>query len=277
MSKELRKGENVAEARIRWRQEAKRKELREMERQRLAVRKERRRLKDLESGRKTLKKKVEEVILQKPAIPLPVVTPPPMEYFLSNKKLSVLICSITTRTRLLQNLMRILKEQATDDVEILVELDNGKMSIGAKRNKLLKKAIGDYIAFVDDDDKVSEDYTPKILEALSNNPDCCGVEGEITHTKRVRIKLSSRPNCYRRSQRCVQKFIHSIQYHDWFEKSGVYYRCPNHLNPVKREIALKVMFPDASRGEDKHYSFRLYPLLKTEEYIHGVIYFYRAS
>jgi hypothetical protein len=57
----------------------------------------------------------------------------------------------------------------------------------------------------------------------------------------------------------------------------VYYRCPNHLNPIKREIALQVMFPELSRGEDRDFSMRVKRLLKKEEYIDGIIYFYKAS
>ena len=195
------------------------------------------------------------------------------------KKLSILICSITERESLLKNLLADLERQRTDDVEILVEIDNKVITTGAKRNVLLRRAIGDYIAFVDDDDKISEDYVPKILEAIKTHPDCCGIEGEITHIVKVRMRrLSSRfSGHYKHAQRRVQKFIHSIRYNRWFESNDVYYRCPNHLNPVKREIALKVMFPDLNKEEDKDYSFRLYPLLKTEQYIDGIIYFYRAG
>jgi len=41
------------------------------------------------------------------------------------------------------------------------------MTIGAKRNQLLHRAKGDYVAFVDDDDLVSSDYVNKVLSAVS--------------------------------------------------------------------------------------------------------------
>ncbi len=192
-------------------------------------------------------------------------------------KLSILICSIKGRELSLRRLLDILEEQKTDEVEILVIVDSKKMTIGGKRNMLLKKAKGDYVAFVDDDDIVSEDYIPKILKAIESEPDCCGIEGMITLRLRVRNKDRTSRKKWIRGEKIQRKFIHSTKYKEWFEKDNIYYRCPNHLSPVKRELALQVGFPNINSGEDKSYSLELLPLLKTEVYIIGPIYFYLAS
>lgn len=176
------------------------------------------------------------------------------------KTLSILICTLYSRKLKLQRLLRILRPQKVPGVEILIEIDNGGMSIGAKRNILLKDAQGDYICFVDDDDEVSEDYVFKIMKAIQTEADCCNLVGEI----------------YQKRKNRTRTFKHSIEYHKWFEKDGVYYRCPNHLNAVKRELAQKVRFKDISMGEDQDYSMRLLPLLETEAQIDGVLYFYKA-
>lgn len=175
--------------------------------------------------------------------------------------LSILICSLTSRHKTLNELVVELKRQKTDRVEILAEIDGGQITTGAKRNLLLERAQGDYIAFVDDDDMVSEDYVEKILKAIETRPDCCGIEGIITFEKRQESRL----------------FIHSLQHKEWFEMDKVYYRCPNHLSPVKRELALQTGFPDKTIGEDRDYSLRLLSLLKTEVYIDGPIYFYKTG
>ncbi len=175
---------------------------------------------------------------------------------LGEYRLSILICSIKGREKKLNRLLEDLKIQQTEDVEILVEIDNKRMTIGAKRNKLLKKAKGDYIAFIDDDDMVSVNYVVKILEALKTNPDCCSLEG-----------LLIRPGH-------KYKFLHSIQYKEWFSKNDIYYRCPNHLNSVRRDIVLQIGFPKINNGEDKDYSLRLQKLLKTESKIKGILYYY---
>jgi len=164
-----------------------------------------------------------------------------------SKKLSILTVTLKQRMPVFENLARVLKTQANSSVEMLAVCDSGEKTIGAKRNELLEAAKGDYVVFVDDDDMVSPFYVFGILEAIKQNPDCCGIEGIIT-IRNVGPK----------------KFIHSIQYQDWFEKDDIYYRCPNHLNPIKREIALDTKFPDQSWQEDKVFSEALKGKLKTD-------------
>jgi len=171
-------------------------------------------------------------------------------------KLSILICSLKKRHKALSKLLDNLQEQCTEEIEILVDTDQGQITTGAKRNKLLQNAVGNYIAFVDDDDMVSDDYVSKILQAIQEDSDCCSLQGLMTN------------------KRGVFKFIHSLEYKSWFKNGDMYYRYPNHLNPVKRELALKIGFPNISKGEDRYYSDHLYPLLKTEAKITGTIYYY---
>jgi glycosyltransferase involved in cell wall biosynthesis len=179
------------------------------------------------------------------------------------KLLSVLTCSLKNRSRVFNRLENILKKQIfnTNQVEMLANIDNGEKTIGCKRNELLKAANGQYVVFVDDDDIVSGDYIFKILTALNyNDPDCCGIEGQI-------IAKNQMP----------KKFMHSIRYRDWYEKDGIYYRCPNHLNPIRKELALSVGFEDLSTGEDMEFSVKILPLLKTEVFIQGMLYYYYPS
>ena len=176
--------------------------------------------------------------------------------------LSILICHLNSRAALLERLQARLKPQLEKfpEVEVLIEADDGQVKTGEKRNALLKKAGGDYVCFVDDDDLVPADYCEKIIKAINTGaqrPSCIGMEGTLIRP--------GQPN---------RKFIHSMKYSSWFERDKVYYRCPNHLNPVRREIALKVGFPDKTIGEDHDYSKKLFPLLKTEVYVNGSMYEY---
>ncbi len=171
-------------------------------------------------------------------------------------RLSILICSVIGRERKLNRLLEELKQQYHKAIEILVEIDNREITTGAKRNILLEKAKGDYIAFIDDDDRISINYVVKILRALKTNPDCCSLNGFLIRPKHV------------------FPFYHSIDYLKWYNKDGIYYRSPNHLNAVKRELALQAKFPDKTMGEDVDYSTRLKSLLKTETKIQGTLYYY---
>ena len=75
-------------------------------------------------------------------------------------KLSILILTIPNRKRMFDKLISELNNQFTDekfipfeDYEILIQSDTDK-TIGEKRNELLQRARGEYIAFIDDDDMI---------------------------------------------------------------------------------------------------------------------------
>ena len=289
LRREIRPGENTAEARARWKRERQQEITMKKDKECLELAKEKAETKEAKQRiveemrileEKRLKKRDQG--LQRSVIippPKPMIMPPPMFYIPGDKKLSILICSIVGRELLLQNLVNELKRQSiskTDDVEILMEVDNKEISTGAKRNILLKRARGDYICFVDDDDKVSYDYVAKILEAVESNPDCCSLVGLLIRNLNRKTLRRMRRRREKVSLDEIQSnlFIHSLKYKEWFEKDGVYYRCPNHLNVVKRELALQVGFSDVSQSEDRAYSLKLFPLLKTESVIEGIIYYY---
>lgn len=175
-------------------------------------------------------------------------------------ELSLLVCSLINRSQLADNLKRVLNYQSNESVEMLICRDNGERSIGKKRQDLLTASKGKYICYLDDDDMISPFYVSKILEGIKESPDCVGISG-----------------WYIAKQQEPKMFIHSIKYTEWFEKNGIYYRCPNHLNPIKREIALQVGFPNISNGEDHVYSMKLRNLLKTEYMIEEPIYYYYPS
>jgi glycosyltransferase involved in cell wall biosynthesis len=172
-------------------------------------------------------------------------------------KLSILIVSLESREKLADRLLDVLEQQRQPDIEILFNIDDGKKIIGTKRNELLRQATGDYVSFVDDDDLVSPNYISNVLNAIKSGPDCVGIKGVMTTN-------GENP----------KTFIHSLKYKSWFEKDGIYYRSPNHLNPIKRKLALKVGFPEKNHGEDHDFSMGVYPLLKEEEFIKEPIYYY---
>jgi Glycosyl transferase family 2 len=182
------------------------------------------------------------------------------------KRWSILICTLEERQHLFQQLHNKLVEQINNahlqnDIEILFCRDNRQHSIGEKRNILLQTSQGEYVSFIDDDDDIHNDYVPMLYKALQENPDCIRLMGIIT-TNNKDPKI----------------FIHSSSYNNqYIEKNEVYYRPPNHLNVMKRSIAIQFAFPEQNYGEDKIWALSIAQskLIKTEADIKEPYYFYR--
>jgi len=151
---------------------------------------------------------------------------------------------------------------ASNIVEILIDKDNRESTIGAKRNRLVNGSTGKYICFIDDDDLISENYIKLVINAISSNCDCVGIRGIIR----------SIVNEYN-----GKIFEHSIDCAGWYTgANGVFYRTPNHLNPIKLDIVKKVFFNSAKNGgEDQDFSNRVKQHIKTEQFIDEPIYIYR--
>ena len=146
------------------------------------------------------------------------------------------------------------------EVEVLSYTDNREKTTGYKRNVLINKAKGKFIVFVDDDDKLSNDYIKLITDVIRENPNIDGIG--------IRGKYSEDGKPY-------QPFETSLK-HNWEFTNGWYYRTLNHISPIKREHAKKVQFPDKTIGEDYAWTMKLKEtgLLKKEVVIKEYIYFY---
>lgn len=168
--------------------------------------------------------------------------------------LSICIATLPERRGQLVRLISYLYDQILRDAPRKVEIviDSGDGEIGAKRQRLIEKARGHYVSHIDDDDWVSYDYVKRVVGAIESTDysvDCVALSGSMT------VNGGSE-----------NAFHHSIKYREWFtDDEGVHYRSPNHLNPVRRELALTAGFPvEVSHGEDHEFSKRLLPLLKSE-------------
>jgi glycosyltransferase involved in cell wall biosynthesis len=175
-------------------------------------------------------------------------------------KLSIGICSIPIRINQYRDLVDNLNNQiancdAQEEVEIISFTDCKTISVGHKRNIIKSIATGDYFCFIDDDDRVSEDYIESILEAVKSGADVITFKGEYSDVNGV------------------IDFHISTMYGNKNEPK-MYYRIPNHISPVKRSIYTNCDFTDKNYQEDSDYSFCINKFIKNEYHIAKKLYFY---
>jgi len=175
-------------------------------------------------------------------------------------ELTILIPTLQNRKDFFGRLTDVLTPQCKQyNVLINVLEDNGEAKIGTKRNQLLDSCQTEYCVFIDDDDLVSSNYLEKIMEGIKKGVDVITFKGIITSEGKQ-----------------PETFIHKLGL-KYEQQKGIYRRPPNHLNPMKTEIAKQVRFPEISFGEDTDFCKRLADmgLLKTEHYIDLPLYFYQ--
>lgn len=181
-------------------------------------------------------------------------------------RLSILVPSVHTRhcgiaQRVAEQLFdqyAALNEFDRSQVEILIVTDNKARTIGTKRNAMLQMAQGEYVAFVDDDDRLEPDYLQSLLDAtLGSLPDV------VTFNVMVTVDGASPKVCR-----------YSKRYGSDHNTDSEYLRIPNHICCVRRDLALRAGFADRQCGEDSDYAERLIAYLDHEVVIDRVLYHY---
>ena len=177
------------------------------------------------------------------------------------RDLSILILTLPTRIDSYATLIKSLNQQVIENnlinrVQILTLCDTKEISVGEKRNILLNKSCGRYVCFIDDDDVIAPNYLIKIISALSSNADVVTFCGDYMENG-IRTEFSI-----------------SMVHRGNFNHPNMFYRLPNHLCPVKREIALSCQFTDKNYGEDSDYAEKINNYIKNEFHIQDKLYFY---
>lgn len=194
-------------------------------------------------------------------------------------KLSILICTLHERRQFLINLYNTLEPQVIDlftEIEILTCDWDRPASIGSKRNHLLDRAKGEYVCFVDDDDRVSDNYIRLLFEGINKGVDCCSLKGVITENGKnpLIFEHSLKYEEYKTNGDIFEETLTGN--HLVYRSEVKYERYPNHLNCIKASIAKQFRFPETNHGEDTDWATQIHKsgLIKTEHYIPEVIYYY---
>ena len=183
-------------------------------------------------------------------------------------RFSILVPSVPSRLTglafLVAKLQALIELRVRPDleVELLVFTDNKRRSIGAKRTDLVTLARGEYLAFVDDDDDVSDDYVDKILEATEGRPDVVVFDQEV--------RINDDP------PRTV-RFGLEFENQEIGEPGTVATRKPFHCCAWRSSIAKRGQFSDKQWGEDWDWVQQVLPLAKAQQRVEAVLHTYRWS
>lgn len=184
------------------------------------------------------------------------------------KRLSIIIPCYNAEPYI-DELMKCLMPQVTDDVEVIVVDDGSKFpflpsfpgvkvyrkengGVSSARNIGLDKAHGEYIAFVDADDLLASDYIAQIMFALASNPDTVYLSWRSIDGRFGKV-INGPEDEFNPWNRCV-----------W---NRVFHR--NYIKGMRFNEEMQV-------AEDDDFLNHL-PIPQTKTYISKQIYFYRAG
>ncbi|TCP70627.1 glycosyltransferase [Baia soyae] len=177
-------------------------------------------------------------------------------------ELSILIPSIPERASCLSRVVNELQRQSERfPVEILALVDNKKRSIGAKRNDLIQQAKGDFVVFVDDDDRVATDYVDSLMSAIRQTPDVDCITFDVQVSLGGIVKKI-----------CKYDVVYDNKHK--LEDEQYYYRNPNHIMCFSKKLASQYLYLDISFGEDTDWAVQVRDQVRKQKKIPKILYYY---
>lgn len=184
-------------------------------------------------------------------------------------KLSILVLTLPSRIdyfypRIMKRLIKQCEKSNRDDIELLALFDNKKRSVGEKRQNLIDIAQGDYLAFVDDDDRLDEDYLSEIINCIDNSPEVdCIVFDSICNINNGEKVLHCKYGI---------EYEYNINNTDteWYGK-------PAHTMVWKSDIVRKFKYKHINNTEDADWVSRAWKDIKSQERINKILYYYDAN
>ena len=189
-------------------------------------------------------------------------------------KWSILVCGLLNRFP--QDVMAQLRHQTAghDDIEVLAFYDNKKRPVGAKRNLLLSAARGEYISFVDDDDRLSDTYVSRIYGLLGQadvivfGHDAHLIRENVLHRCRYSIKFRER-----KLEAVVDPTTGDTMVEDG-RLVMAYAGPPAHTHVWRSTIAKGVLFPMKNWQEDVAWCDVMVRRVQSEVIVEDTLYFY---
>lgn len=135
---------------------------------------------------------------------------------------------------------------------------NGGLSVGKKREALVKRATGKYLCFLDDDDTISPNYIATLIELCQQGQHVCSFRALYklqNYWGVVNMSLQNKENEQATPERIIQ-------------------RPPWHICPVLSEFAKQYEFKDINNAEDFDWMQRVLAHCQTEAHTDKIIFQY---
>lgn len=188
--------------------------------------------------------------------------------------LSILIATIPERSKMFTALFNEVHRQieymdtfhqTLGKIEVIVDDSKkfleGGLSIGKKREALVKRSIGKYLCFLDDDESISPNYVETLVRLCQHDRDVCTFKN-----------ISKMDNYWM----IVDMSIH-YSMNDPANPSFMVRRRPWHICPVRSSFAKLHHFEDSSYGEDFHWMERVLTHCTSEAKSEAVLHQYNHS
>jgi len=187
-----------------------------------------------------------------------------------NVLFTIMILSIPSRLDKLKELYTKLEDQIGDrtDVEVLCLVDNKSQTIGEKRNVLLNASRGNFVACLDDDDMISDDYIQTICTNLESNQDIdvlCFEQHCVINGEEVMVSFD------------MKNKTNDPLVRDENGKFKTMNRPPWHMCVWNSEIAKNTPFKNSSWGEDWDWCSRMIPKVKKQLKLLDILHYYRYN
>lgn len=187
--------------------------------------------------------------------------------------LSILIPSIPSRRDQLNRLRVEVQKQisycravhpALGKVEVIIDNSKtflqGGLSIGKKREGLVKRAKSKYMCFLDDDESIAPNYVETLLRLCFQDKDVCSFRN-----------VTKLDNYW-----CIID-MSIVNPNEQAHGDYTVLRKPWHICPVRSEFAKRFQFPDSNYGEDWTWFEQVLSLCLTEAKTGAIIHQYNHS
>lgn len=178
---------------------------------------------------------------------------------------SILTTGIPSRMDMLKKLCNKIQEQISKNnlvgkVEHIILIDNKIQTIGRKRNNLLQNSLGHFVAFLDDDDDISDDYLSSIIDAITQYPDVDVI------TFKQKCFINNNP---------ASTVIFGLQNNNEpYVPGQTFLRKPFHMCAWNRDIALSCNVPYHSYIEDSAWLSQLWKKASKDFFIDKILHTY---